>query len=394
MAASCGDGTLTFSGGEGTSSSPFLIKTEADLVSLNDHYPVNSNINSVYYGCSYLQVADITLTSTWAHGIGFTTDGPAIWASWHGVYDGNGYAISNLRIDPNSLSGANQPHEIGFIGHTDTSAAVVRNVNLINATVTCSVKTEFSALLVGETVGPVSRSSASGTVNCTNADRLARMGGLIGYTSGSVTDCSVSGTVTIPTVYTFQPNAVGGIIGKTDVGASVQRVLSRVTLVNPLDGIWVGVAIGTQGGAVLSSYAQDGLTGGIGLIGNGTQSGLALKSALQLKDISTYSGWSITPGINTSAIWGISASVNDGFAFLQPFVRSGDESKAPQPLFQQVPAHWDGTCIGINDEVFAYGTGLTGGWTPSWAQWARGGLGGPVCGRVLVFRGDRWVISI
>jgi hypothetical protein len=62
------------------------------------------------------------------------------------------------------------------------------------------------------------------------------------------------------------------------------------------------------------------------------------------------------------------------------------------PLVQQVPMPVSDTCSEVDDEQFAWGTGLRGGWSKSWAQWANDGLGGPVCTRTLVYSGS-WQIS-
>jgi len=38
LAAGCGDGSLTFSGGDGSAGSPYLISSQADLVALRGGY--------------------------------------------------------------------------------------------------------------------------------------------------------------------------------------------------------------------------------------------------------------------------------------------------------------------------------------------------------------------
>ena len=145
---------------------------------------------------------------------------------------------------------------------------------------------------------------------------------------------------------------------------------------------------------MLASFAQSGLTAGVGaVVGAGSPAGATLKTSTELQDITTFAGWSISSGIDTSTIWGIDPAINGGYPFLQALpVPPDDPAQAPAPILQQVPRQQDGTCDGIDDRAFEYDTGLTGGWTPSWAQWARGGEGGPVCGRTLVYRGG-WTIA-
>lgn len=74
---------------------------------------------------------------------------------------------------------------------------------------------------------------------------------------------------------------------------------------------------------------------------------------------------------------------------------TGDPIQAPAPILQQLPANADGTCAGISDAAFAYGTGLTGGWHGAWAQWVNSGHGGLVCSRTMIFdsTANRWTIA-
>ena len=392
LAAPCGDGSLTFSGGDGSAGSPYLISSQADLVALRGGYTTTPS----YYSCAYRQTQNITLTGAWEHGIGFSTG--AQFKPFNGTYDGGGYSLTNLTINASAVATANQSHELGFIGLSDSPSFVLRNLDLVSATITCGSETLDVALLVGKTSGTVERSSATGTVTCTAADSIARAGGLIGYTNGSVTNAWVSGTVTIPPsgVPPFIPGSAGGGIGQSDSSANVQNVLIRVTLVNPDGAIRAGVAWGWRAGTTSGSYAEDGLTGGgTPLVGAGTTTGIALKTAVQLQDITTYSGWSISAGRSTSTVWGIDPTINGGFPFLQALARAGGVSQgsAPAPILQQLPRLPDGSCAITNDAEFAFGTTVTGGWSPSWAWWPNGGTGGPICTRTLAYVGQGWAVN-
>ncbi len=391
-AAPCGDGSLSFSGGEGTAESPYLISTQADLVALRGGYTTTPS----YYSCDYRQVNDITLTGTWPHGIGFSTPGSALYKPFNGTYDGDGYALANLTIDASGVVRASQGRELGFVGLSTSGTAAVRNLDLANASVTCGFETVDAGLLVAQTSGAVSRSSATGSVVCTAADGLARLGGLIGYTDGSVANAWVSGSVTAPTAFTFSPNAIGGAIGTTGASSSVVNIYSRVTIVNPASAVWTGIAVGrNNGGALTSSYAQSGLTAGsYPVVGVGLSTGLSLKTSAELQDITTFTGWSIAAGIDTSRIWGIDPAVNSGYPFLQDLPAAPfDPSQAPAPILQQLPMPPSGSCAMDDDTAYGYGTAVRGGWTPSWAVWANGGTGGPVCGRTLVYLAQGWTVA-
>lgn len=71
------------------------------------------------------------------------------------------------------------------------------------------------------------------------------------------------------------------------------------------------------------------------------------------------------------------------------YVRVPAPAASPAPIVQQVGAP-RGTCDGVDDAGLSYGTGVRGGWSPSWAQWVNDGRGGAVCTRTLQWQDGRW----
>jgi phosphodiesterase/alkaline phosphatase D-like protein len=61
-----------------------------------------------------------------------------------------------------------------------------------------------------------------------------------------------------------------------------------------------------------------------------------------------------------------------------------DENPGPASQVQQVGMPASGTCMDVDETGLAWGTGLSGGWNPSWASWRNG----PVCSRTLIYL--RW----
>lgn len=57
--------------------------------------------------------------------------------------------------------------------------------------------------------------------------------------------------------------------------------------------------------------------------------------------------------------------------------------QTPVPIEQAVPLPASGLCADVADADFGFQARLVGGWSASWAQWANGGAGGPVCVRTL-----------
>lgn len=84
----------------------------------------------------------------------------------------------------------------------------------------------------------------------------------------------------------------------------------------------------------------------------------------------------------TSGGGGGGASSPAPIASGHPFVRQG----LPMPA--------SGSCEDIKDEEFAWGTGLTGGWAPSWSTWRKESgeifYEGPTCIRVMEYANDQW----
>lgn len=60
---------------------------------------------------------------------------------------------------------------------------------------------------------------------------------------------------------------------------------------------------------------------------------------------------------------------------------------------QGLPLPSDGNCSTVDDEDYAWGTAVTGGWAKSWEPWVDGGLGGWACNRTLVNKGHGWIVD-
>lgn len=60
---------------------------------------------------------------------------------------------------------------------------------------------------------------------------------------------------------------------------------------------------------------------------------------------------------------------------------------------QALPIGSDGTCIGVDDAAFAYGSGIYGGWQRSWQPWPNGYTGGWACARALINVAGNWRID-
>lgn len=71
------------------------------------------------------------------------------------------------------------------------------------------------------------------------------------------------------------------------------------------------------------------------------------------------------------------------YAVAAPSTDQADQR--PPDRVQQLPRQADESCDRVDDSGLEWGTGLTGGWGPSWAEWVNGGTGGFVCNRTLTY---------
>ncbi|MGD8777654.1 MAG: T9SS type A sorting domain-containing protein [Ignavibacteria bacterium] len=197
----------TYSGGSGTSGSPYQIATTDDLIELS----TTSGDWSAYF----IQTADITFNADetlvdWdddgsADGSGtegFSPVGNSIDNYFKGSYDGNGYKITNLYI--------NRPDDnyVGFFGmvYPYSSPGSLSNIVMENVDIT-----GYSC--VGGIAGRMTGTIENCYVIDGNVSGYSIVGGLFGYnnnqSTSSISKCfsgaDVSGT----------SDAIGGLIGST-----------------------------------------------------------------------------------------------------------------------------------------------------------------------------------
>ncbi len=359
----------TYSGGNGTQATPYLISNEADLLELkNTLTDWGSNIY-------FQQTADITITNTW------TTIGNGANA-FSGNYDGNNKSITGINFSSPTTS------HVGLFGYI--SNANVSNVKVVN----CNFTGNY---YVGGVIGyayqsTVSNCSFSGAINGTQY-----VGGLIGFTNSStiVSECSSSGSVTgnqdvggligyfsastINKSFTASDASVtGGIIVGGFVGQNINSTISNCYSLNNVvrtsagqysssTGSFVGKNYSATGSTISYCYATGSVTyigysaptdkGFVGsyesysggqftytanyfntqTTGQTTGTGATGKTTTEMTtEAQTYpnfysaSGWSFKTNDNPSGIWNINSSKNNGYPFL--VWQYPDESPLPVEL--------------------------------------------------------------
>ncbi len=219
--------------GDGTLLSPWIINSCLELQAVNErldgNYALGADIN-----CS--------ASSSWNSGTGFSPIG-TLASSFAGSFDGKGYSVSGVKI---VRSGTNY---VGLFGRTLSSASIL-NLDLIDANI---IGSEVVGGLIGSNNGSVSNVSVSGSVS---AGRYT--GGLAGINAGYLTasssSVSVSGANYTGGLVGYNMNSGGTILGH------VIRCSSTGSVLAAQNSIAVGGLVGNNFGEITNSYARGSVT--------------------------------------------------------------------------------------------------------------------------------------
>jgi filamentous hemagglutinin family protein len=192
---------------------------------------MQGNLNRLYALGSNI---DATATSGWNSGAGF-----APVSTYNGTFDGLGHLVSNLSINRPATD------NIALFGFTNSSA-VMRNVGIVNATISGN---SYVGALAGRSYGSVYTSYSSGNVTGTTD----YTGGLIGDLYASYT--SVSGSFSSATV--AGTRYVGGLVGLSSgsiINGFATGSVSGTSNIGGLSG-------SSSGSGISNSYATGHITG-------------------------------------------------------------------------------------------------------------------------------------
>lgn len=202
--------------GEGTADSPFEISSEYELRCLSNHisntltYLDKDGVKREFSKAYYKLTNDITMDSE--NGvftpIGINSETGKTY--FQGSFDGQSHTIYNLRISTTTniqgLFGATQGIKEG---KTYTRKAVIKNLNVLNATIEEADTTspaDIKGILVGRAEGTV----ISGCVTSGTVSGGTQLGGLVGYSYYSdILNCGTSADI-----HSYSSKAwVGGLAG-------------------------------------------------------------------------------------------------------------------------------------------------------------------------------------
>ena len=187
---------------------------------------------------------DIDLT-----GKGWTPIGTDYDNSYTGTFDGGGHTITGLTVTTNDeYAGL-----FGYLSNFGNAAGTVKNVVMEGIQITCNHRSGYAGGVVGYSWGTIENCSVSGSVSAT-----VSVGGVVGVQrDGSITGCSSSATVK-GTLY------VGGVAGWTNFGATLTACYATgnvIIEIAPTQNISGGGLVGFNDGiSLLSCYATGNVT--------------------------------------------------------------------------------------------------------------------------------------
>ena len=190
--------TLTLSNNsvESDPANTVKIGTLTELKAFKDAVNVTGNS---YSGKTIKLTADIDLAGEAWEPIG-QTGGNGVATYFQGVFDGQGYTIKNMTIEPIPTYGEGANYATGFFGFVDAGDAVIKNVTFDNATINGH---HWTAVVCGYISGTIQNCHVTNSnVVCSHANSDAcgdKAAMIVGYTNESTTsvkDCTAkNGTV-------------------------------------------------------------------------------------------------------------------------------------------------------------------------------------------------------
>ena len=232
--------TEPFSGGDGSSSSPFLITNATDLNTLSNL--VNTgNPNYAVDGMWYRLTDNITLTSVPADSTNFTPIGTQTYR-FQGNFDGNGKTIDSLIVtDSTDYTGL-----FGWVRDGTIQNLTLTNVNISGA--------RYTGGITGLIQNWFTNSSITNCYVDGEISGTGEVGGIAGFvgSNSSIMSCFVSGSVS------GSSNFVGGIVGYAS--GIVSNCYTACTVSSKLENVG-GIAGRVYNGTVSNCYATGAISG-------------------------------------------------------------------------------------------------------------------------------------
>jgi hypothetical protein len=202
-----------FNGGNGTGHNPYKVSTK---VQLNN---IRNSLSSSYILLNDIEFTDADFASGGAfynNGAGWAPIGTSNTDGFTGIFDGNGYAIKNIRINITSTSSVD-----ASLFRYNTGA--IKNIGMVDGSVSVISNSNYAF-----TGGIVAYNSYGGTIsNCYNtgsvsaSSKYACAGGIVGSNNGgTISNCYNTGGISASANLSSRASVAnaGGIVGRNDGG--------------------------------------------------------------------------------------------------------------------------------------------------------------------------------
>lgn len=212
------------------------------IYTVEDLYEINTKMDGKYILMNDLDLsADTATAGDWSYdGRGWEpigSNGVYGGAPFTGVFDGNGYSIVGLNINVNSVpSGVEDTSYIGLFSCIG-SAGCVKNLEMKQGTIKCSVKLSDKLInvgtLAGQNDGNIENCTTSGsiTTSCTFAyvkdvKHYTYVGGTVGNNKGKIVltknECTINAKGIGADIHTY----AGGLCGNNESSGKIEKCVN------------------------------------------------------------------------------------------------------------------------------------------------------------------------
>ena len=276
---SMGNHFSTQQGSSGTEIPWYVITLASNALSdfaYSGNYTLLGLTNSSMLSGHYVLGADITITTSNFLGTAYGPIGTSSTSPFSGGFDGLGHTINDYPF--NAIRDWGAYSYTDYVGPFGYNTGVIRNVGLVNGSVTGG---SYVGGLVGYNSGSISNCYVTTTGSITGSGSY--VGGLVGYNSGSISNSYATASVT------------GGISVTSDLyNSSVTGSVS-----------YLGGLVGYTSGSISNSYATGNVTGSV-TTANVRNSSSVTGSVSYLGGLAGYTSGSIS---NSSATGNVTGSV-------------------------------------------------------------------------------------
>lgn len=263
--------------GSGTTSDPYVITNVRELQAVKHESNVDYKLGNDI---------DATGTSSWNNGKGFK---PIVYFS--GTFNGNGHTINGLTVNrPESDAGL-------FV----QSVGSIKNTHITNVNITGN---SYVGGLAGTNTGTITNSTVTGSIT-SKSEYSARTGGLVGRNAGTIKNSGSSANIT------GNSSRVGGLVGYNNRGGTIKKSYAtgdvNINSGDNINGHRVGGLVGENDGTnTLSTISNSYATGNVTSNGNNIGGLVGLNNSATVEK--SYSVGNVTGGSNVGGFIGYTLS--------------------------------------------------------------------------------------